>query len=64
VGWEGKSVACAFLAAGSKTYEQKNSDISAVLLQVAHKGKGRALILAFRGTEPFKNVNVSDKPHC
>ncbi|KAK9916203.1 hypothetical protein WJX75_010017 [Coccomyxa subellipsoidea] len=42
---------------GSKTYEQKNSDISAVLLQVAHKGKGRALILAFRGTEPFKNVN-------
>lgn len=57
-------MASAFLAAGSKTYEQKNSDISAVLLQVGDEGRGRALILAFRGTEPFKNVNVSHKPHC
>ncbi|EIE26082.1 hypothetical protein COCSUDRAFT_61078 [Coccomyxa subellipsoidea C-169] len=38
-------------------YEQKNSDISAVLLQVGGPGEGRALILAFRGTEPLKNVN-------
>ena len=46
------------IAADDLKYEQKNSDISAVLLQVGRPGKGRALILAFRGTEPLKNVNV------
>ncbi|CAL8470328.1 g9870 [Coccomyxa elongata] len=35
----------------------QQSDISAFLLRVGPAGKGRALILAFRGTEPFKNVN-------
>lgn len=44
--------------AGGKRLEQKNSDISAFLLQVQTKTKRPALILAFRGTEPLKNVNV------